>query len=72
MQPAHPPTTRLTTNQLADALGVKGSTVRRSLCVRGHYLGVRPVKLPNGRLLWPLSEVERLIDPSSAKVKAQP
>ncbi len=43
----------LTTNQLADALGVQGSTIRRGLCVHGHYMGLTPVKLPNNRLLWP-------------------
>lgn len=41
------------TNELAQRFGVKGDTVRRNLCVRGHFLSLRPLKLPNGRLLWP-------------------
>ena len=47
----------LTTNQLARALGVQGATVRRGLCVDGHYMGLRPVKLPNKRLIWPVDAV---------------
>lgn len=43
----------LNTNQFAARFGVKGETVRRNLCVKGHFLGVRPIKLPNRRLLWP-------------------
>jgi len=43
----------LTTEEFARRLGVKSHTVRRGLCVNGHYLGARPVKLPNRRLLWP-------------------
>ncbi|MBL0354374.1 MAG: DNA-binding protein [Dechloromonas sp.] len=35
-------------------------TLRASLCRNGHYMGLRPVKLPNGRLLWDAAEVERL------------
>lgn len=41
------------TNIFADRFGVKGDTLRRNLCVNGHFLGLKPVKLPNGRLLWP-------------------
>jgi len=42
----------LTTNQLANDLGVQGNTIRRGLCTQGHYMGLRPIKLPNSRLLW--------------------
>lgn len=52
----------LNTNDLAKALGVQGATVRRSLCVRGHYLGLRPVKLPNDRLGWPEEDLRRLLN----------
>ncbi|RJQ72253.1 MAG: hypothetical protein C4519_18810 [Desulfobacteraceae bacterium] len=50
----------LTTNEFADSIRVKGSTVRRGLCVNGHYLGIRPIKLMNGRLLWPEVKPEQL------------
>ena len=45
--------TYLTTSKLAERFGVKPETVRRGLCMDGHYLGLKPTKLPNGRLLWP-------------------
>jgi len=44
----------ITTSQLAQALGIKPGTVRRGFCVDGHYMGLTPVKLGNGRLLWPI------------------
>jgi hypothetical protein len=42
----------LSTNELAQYCRVKPDTIRRSLCVNGHYLGMVPQKPPNGRLLW--------------------
>lgn len=53
--------THFTTNQFSEAIGSKSTTIHRSLCTRGHYLGIGPVKLPNGRLLWPASELQRLL-----------
>lgn len=53
----------LTTNEAARALGVQGSTIRRGLCVKGHYMGLVPVKLPNHRLLWPAKAVAQLLQP---------
>ena len=50
----------LNTSQFAKAFGVKGSTVRRGLCVNGHYMGMRPRKLPNGRLIWDAEPVRQL------------
>jgi hypothetical protein len=41
----------LTTEEFVEPLKVKPSTARRGFCVRGHYMGVIPKKLPNGRLL---------------------
>lgn len=51
-----------TTVDAAKILGLKPTTFRRGLCVAGHYLGIKPVKLPNGRLLWPLHRVRALVD----------
>lgn len=51
----------LTTNDLARALGVQGPTIRRAYCVRGEYLGLKPIKLPNGRLGWPEEDVRHLL-----------
>ncbi|MEF8709513.1 MAG: hypothetical protein V5B38_11775 [Candidatus Accumulibacter propinquus] len=51
----------LTTDEFAEWLRVKSQTIRAALCRDGHYLGLRPVKLPNRRLLWDAAAVERLI-----------
>ena len=36
---------------------VKAQTVRVRLCLMGHYYGVRPLKLANGRLAFPAVQV---------------
>ena len=51
----------LSTNEAAERIGMKPATLRHSLCLRGHYMGLRPVKLPNRRLVWPASAIERLL-----------
>ena len=67
----HPPQMRLpsyevhdmddkTTETLADRLGIKPQSIRARVCRTGSYFGLRPLKLPNGRLLWPADSVERL------------
>lgn len=57
-----------TTNAFANEVSVKPETIRRCLCVDGHYLGVRPaVKLPNGRLLWPAAEVRAVVRSGAVK-----
>ena len=52
---------RITTKKLAIRFGVEPSSIRRSLCVKGHYLGIIPIKLPNGRLLWPDRTPEQVV-----------
>lgn len=51
---------KLSTEEAAAKLCAAPQTPRASLCRLGHWLGMRPVKLPNGRLLWDAAEVERL------------
>ena len=51
---------KLSTEEAAAILRVASQTPRASLCRLGHWMGMRPVKLPNGRLLWDAAEVERL------------
>lgn len=46
----------LNTSELAELFRVEPDTIRRSYCVNGHYLGLKPVKLPNKRLIWALAE----------------
>lgn len=50
----------ISTETLADRLALQPQTLRAAICRNGHYFGIRPAKLPNGRLLWPADAVERL------------
>ena len=51
----------INTEEFAKFLLVKPATVRRGLCVNGHYLVIKPLKLPNGRLLWPESAADKIL-----------
>ena len=57
---------KITTEEMAGMLRIVPQTARSGLCRNGHYLGMRPVKLPNGKLLWDTIEVERLISGKAA------
>ncbi|WP_230414549.1 DNA-binding protein [Collimonas silvisoli] len=50
----------LTTEQLAEALSLKPNTLRSRFSKTGTYFGLRPVKLPNGKLRWAVNAVELL------------
>ena len=52
----------LSTEQAAAVLKVKPQTLRAALCRDGHYMGLRPSKLPNRFLLWDASAVEALLN----------
>ena len=49
--------TTITTAELAAVLRVKPQTVRAGFCRDGHYVGLRPLKLPSRRLYWNATEV---------------
>lgn len=51
---------KLSTKELAGVFRVDPQTIRRGLCVNGHYLGLKPLKLPNHRLLWPGNQAREL------------
>ena len=51
---------KYSTEEAAARLRAAPQTPRASLCRLGHWMGLRPVKLPNGRLLWDAAEVDRL------------
>ena len=53
---------KLDTAEAADLLRIRPQTLRRALCLQGHYFGMRPVKLPNGRLLWDAADLDRLTE----------
>ncbi len=52
---------KLSTKKYAEKLHVVPQTVRAGYCRNGNYLGMRPIKLPNGRLLWDADELECLL-----------
>lgn len=58
---------KLGTAEAAAVLRVRPQTLRRALCLNGHYLGLRPTKLPNGRLLWDAAELDRLTTPQERR-----
>jgi hypothetical protein len=51
----------MVTTQLAKAIGINGTSIHHRVCLTGSYFGIKPTKLPNGRLLWPDDAVEQLI-----------
>ena len=59
--PSDRPAARITTEEGAERMRNRPQTWRASLCRNGHYLGMVPVKLPNGRLLWDSAVVDALI-----------
>ena len=51
---------RLTTEEFATAISLKAQSIRKRYSLTGSYHGVRPIKLPNRRLLWPADSLEQL------------
>lgn len=52
---------RLSTEVFAAQHLVLPQTVRKQYAATGSYFGIRPIKLPNRRLLWPADAVDQLI-----------
>ncbi|MEX3784903.1 hypothetical protein [Paraburkholderia sp. BR14374] len=50
------------TEDFAAQLGLLPQSIRKRYCQTGSYFGVRPVKLANGRLLWPADAFARLTE----------
>lgn len=55
------------TATLAQRIGYKSASIRTAVWRNGHFNGIKPVKLPNGRLLWPVDAVERLTASEASK-----
>lgn len=55
----------ITTEKLADLFCVKSTSIHHALCEKGHYLGLRPNKLPNGRLSWSTAPIKKLLSESA-------
>lgn len=54
----------LTTDELAAELGMSAQSIRKRYSQTGSYFKLRPVKLPNRRLLWPADALDQLINRS--------
>lgn len=54
-------TPNLTTDQLGEAVRYNPNSIRSRLCKTGSFYGIKPIKLPSGRLLWPADEVQALL-----------
>ncbi|MBN3003737.1 hypothetical protein JW897_08325 [Chromobacterium alkanivorans] len=48
----------LTTEEFANGLNVMPQTILKAYSINENYCGVRPIKLSNRRLAWPLNAVE--------------
>ncbi len=59
--PVKKPGEKCVTNVLAERFNVEPQTPRASLCRYGHWNGLVPVKLPNGRLMWDVEQADRLL-----------
>jgi hypothetical protein len=55
---------QLTTDAFAAQHLVDAQTVRKRLSSHGSYFGVKPLRLPNRRLLWPVDSITTLIEES--------
>ena len=52
----------LSTEEFAAVLAVEPQSVRKRYSETGTYHGVRPTKLPNRRVIWPVEAVKRLLN----------
>lgn len=59
-----------TTKALAARLGIQAASIRAAVCRHGSYYGVRPLTLPNGRLLWPEDSYQRILNADKRTAKA--
>jgi len=53
--------TFISTKEMAAIFRVEPGTIRRAYCVGGNYLGLKPRKLSNKRLLWSKVETESVL-----------
>lgn len=59
-QATQDPVSRISTADLAVALSLRPQSLRKRFSATGSYFGVTPLKLRNGRLLWPADAIEQL------------
>lgn len=57
-----PISTKLSTDELASLAKIMPQSIRASVCRHGHWLGLRPIKLRNRRLLWDATEAAKMLN----------
>jgi hypothetical protein len=57
----------VTTPETGQALSLKPQTVRKNHALTGECCGIKPTKLPNNRLLWPVISIAAVLVRRSAK-----
>lgn len=57
-----PQVSHVGTEVFAEIVLVEPKTVLKSHSIHGHYVGIRPVRLPNRKLAWPIAEIEKLFE----------
>ena len=50
----------ITTATLARQIDRQPASIRTAVWRNGHFCGLKPARLPNGRLLWPADAVARI------------
>lgn len=61
----------ISTKKLAEIALTTPGNVRVRLCETGSFYGIKPLKLPSGRLLWPADALNRLAGCQSKKTRGQ-
>lgn len=56
----------LSTAEFALQLKMQSQTLRKHHALNGAYYGVRPFKMPNGKLRWPADALEQLMKGGAA------
>ena len=56
----------ISTEQMANMIGVKPQTIRAAVCREKNYFGIKPVKMPNRFLMWRISDVEKCFNQTVA------
>lgn len=59
--------TMLSTEHAAMLLKIVPNTMRSSHCKTGNYMGIKPIKLPNRRLLWDAKAIASLLNNGEVK-----
>lgn len=62
---------QLTTREVAELGRYRRQSIAESLCRNGDFLGIKPTKLPSGRLLWDEAEVLRVFSGEAPRKKAK-